>query len=60
MVALEGAGSDVAALVTVIRPLWSVRCHVVSAWSYLAVTIVLQEGKEQQTEINKSRVGNCQ
>ena len=59
MVGLGAAGVGVAALVTVIKPLWRVHCQVVSTWSYLPLLIVLQEGKEQRTEINKSRVGNC-
>ena len=59
MVGLGAAGAGVAALVTVIRPLWSLPCQIVSTWSYLPLLIVLQEGKEQRTEINKSRVGNC-
>ena len=60
MVAVGAASAGVAALVTVIRPLWMLPCQIVSTWSYFLGTVYnLQDGKENRTQINKSPVGNC-
>ena len=50
MVALGAAGAGVAALVTVIRPLWSLPCQVIPRCSYLATSVIaLQDGEKTTT-----------